>query len=205
LLSVNLHHHDLPSDVVFRNSVAIDTEAMGLVTKRDRLCLVQLCSEEGEVHIVQIHKNQQDRAENLKKLLTDESILKIFHFARFDISLLNYTLGIRVNPVYCTKIASKLARTYSDKHGLKYLCREILDVEISKNEQSSDWGKEKLSPEQLKYAAGDVLHLHQLKSRLDEMLIREERLQLAQKCFVMLEFFSDLELADINPEELFQH
>jgi ribonuclease D len=202
---VVLYQDDLPSDVVFKNSVAIDTETMGLAVKRDRLCLVQLCSEDGDVHIVQIRKDGRDRAENLKKLFADESILKIFHFARFDVAVLNYTFGIEVNPIYCTKIASKLARTYTDKHGLKNLCKEILETDISKQEQSSDWGKEKLSPEQLKYAAGDVLHLHKLKAKLDEMLIRENRMTLAQKCFETAKLFSALDLADAKPDELFAH
>jgi ribonuclease D len=202
---VNLYQNDLPSDVVFKNSVAVDTEAMGLVTRRDRLCLVQLCSEDGEVHLVQIQKNCQDRSENLRKLLTDESVLKIFHYARFDVSILNYAFGIKVAPIYCTKIASKLIRTYSDRHGLKNLCKEILDIDVSKQEQSSDWGKEKLSPEQLKYAAGDVLYLHKLKAVLDEMLEREGRMSLAKRCFSAVQLFSDLELSGINPDELFLH
>jgi ribonuclease D len=200
-----LHQNDIPSDVVFKNSVAVDTETMGLVTKRDRLCLVQLCSENGEVHLVQIQKNQQHMSENLKKLLTDASVLKIFHYARFDISILNYTFGIKVNPVYCTKIASKLVRTYSDKHGLRNLCKEILGADISKQEQSSDWGREKLSQEQLKYAAGDVLYLHKLKTILDEMLKREGRAALAVRCFETVQLLSDLGLSDINPDELFLH
>ncbi|MDR0580649.1 MAG: ribonuclease H-like domain-containing protein [Holosporaceae bacterium] len=202
---MNFYRNDLPVDVTFKGSVAIDTEAMGLAIKRDRLCLVQICSEEGEVHLVQIPRERQNEAQNLKKLLTDESILKIFHFARFDVSLLNYTFGIKVAPIYCTKIASKLARTYSEKHGLKNLCREMLGVEISKQEQSSDWGNDQLSAEQLKYASGDVLYLHRLKSKLDEMLLREGRMSLAQRCFGAIALFSDLELADINPDELFLH
>jgi ribonuclease D len=202
---MNFYQDDLPSDAIFKNSVAIDTEAMGLVTKRDRLCLVQLCSENGEVYVVQIRKGGGDKAENLKKLLTDKSVLKIFHFARFDITILNYAFGIKANPIYCTKIASKLARTYSDKHGLKTLCKEILSVDISKQEQSSDWGKEELSREQLKYAAGDVLYLHRLKAKLDEMLIREDRMPLAKRCFDTIELFSDLDLADVKTDELFMH
>lgn len=202
---MNFYRNDIPTDVAFKESVAIDTEAMGLVIKRDRLCLVQICSEDGKVHLVQIQKGRQDEAQNLKKLLTDESILKIFHFARFDVSLLNYTFGIKVAPIYCTKVASKLARTYSEKHGLKSLCREILGVEISKHEQSSDWGNDQLSAEQLKYASGDVLYLHRLKSKLDEMLLREERMGLAQRCFDTIALLSDLELADMNPDELFLH
>lgn len=202
---MNLHKGDLPADVIFEGSVAVDTEAMGLRIKRDRLCLVQLCSESGDVHLVQIPSCQRNNAVNLKKLLEDESVLKIFHFARFDIELLNYTFGIRVNNIYCTKIASKLVRTYTDKHGLKNLCKEILNVEISKQEQSSDWGKEDLSEDQLKYAAGDVLYLHRLKEKLDYMLMRENKVSLAQKCFDTLQVISDLELADTCPEELFAH
>ena len=202
---MKFHKGDLPADVVFEGSVAVDTEAMGLRIKRDRLCLVQLCSRSGEVHLVQILKDQQEKAVNLKKLLEDEKVLKIFHFARFDIELLNYTFGIRVNNIYCTKIASKLARTYTDKHGLKSICRELLNIEISKQEQSSDWGREDLSEEQLNYAAGDVLYLHQLKEKLDIMLIRENKTHLAQKCFDTLRVISDLELADVCPEELFIH
>jgi ribonuclease D len=202
---MNLHQNDLPTHVIFKNSVAIDTETMGLVTKRDRLCLVQLCSSTGDVHMVQIQKDQQHKAENLRKLLTDSSVLKIFHFARFDISILNYTFGIKVNPIYCTKIASKLIRTYTDKHGLKNLCKDILGVDISKQEQSSDWGKRELSAEQLKYAAGDVLYLHKLKEKLDVMLEREGKTALAQKCFTAIDIISELEVGSINPEELFQH
>lgn len=202
---VNLYRNDIPSDLVFQNSVAVDTETMGLVTKRDRLCLVQLCSENGDVHLVQMQKNMYHMAENLRILFTKESVLKIFHFARFDISILNYTFDIHVAPIYCTKVASKLARTYTDRHGLKNLCKEVLDVDISKQEQSSDWGREQLSNEQLKYAAGDVLYLHGLRSKLDKMLIREGRMDIAQKCFRILELFPDLELANIDPEELFLH
>jgi len=202
---MNIYENDLPSNLKFKNSVAVDTETMGLVVKRDRLCLVQLCSSDREVYIVQIKKGNHDKAENLKKLLTDKSILKIFHYARFDVSILNYTFGIQVNPIYCTKIASKLSRTFTDKHGLKNLCKDLLDVEISKHEQNSDWGKAELSSEQLKYAAGDVLHLHKLKSKLDEILARENKTQIAEKCFNAVNTISELELLYISPEELFQH
>ncbi|GHU18445.1 3'-5' exonuclease [Alphaproteobacteria bacterium] len=202
---MNLYKNDLPSDVKFSESVAVDTEAMGLVIKRDRLCLVQMCSSDGEVHMVQMEKDQGHDAVNLQKLLTDQSIQKIFHFARFDVSLLNYSLGIRVSNIYCTKIASRLARSYTDKHGLKNICRELLGVEISKNEQSSDWGKDELSPEQLNYAQGDVLHLHALRNKLNEILIREGRFELAKKCFDALDLISDLDLYGISPEEFFQH
>lgn len=202
---MNIYVNDLPSDLMFKDSVAIDTETMGLVLKRDRLCLVQICSLDGSVHMVQIKQGCQDKAENLKKLLTDSSILKIFHYARFDVSILNYTFGIQVNPIYCTKIASKLSRTFTDKHGLKNLCKDLLDIEISKHEQTSDWGKEELSAEQLKYAAGDVLYLHKLKSKLDEILARENKTHIAEKCFDTVSTISALELLNISPEELFQH
>jgi ribonuclease D len=203
---MNLHPNDLPDDVIFKDSVAVDTETMGLVTGRDRLCLVQLCSPDGNVHLVQIRRDRKtDGSENLKRLLADRSILKIFHFARFDISVLNQAFGIEVGPIYCTKIASKLVRTYSDRHGLKAICKELLGIDISKNEQTSDWGRETLTREQLNYAAGDVLYLHKLKDKLDEMLLREGRMSLAQKCFQTLETISALELAAMNPDELFLH
>ncbi len=202
---MNLYKNDLPDGVIFKDSVAIDTETMGLQTKRDRLCLVQMCSKYGEVHMVQIEKGQQDKAVNLKRLLTDPMVLKIFHFARFDIEILNYTFDIRVNNIYCTKIASKLVRTYSDKHGLKNITKELLGIDISKQEQSSDWGREELTPEQRNYAAGDVLYLHSLKEKLDYMLEREGRKDLAQRCFNSLQLISDLDLMGIVPEELFVH
>ena len=202
---MNLYKNDLPDGVIFKDSVAIDTETMGLQTKRDRLCLVQMCSKYGEVHMVQIEKGQQDKAVNLKRLLTDPMVLKIFHFARFDIEILNYTFDIRVNNIYCTKIASKLVRTYSDKHGLKNIIKELLGIDISKQEQSSDWGREELTPEQRNYAAGDVLYLHSLREKLDYMLEREGRKDLAQRCFNSLQLISDLDLMGIVPEELFVH
>jgi ribonuclease D len=203
--AMNLYQDDLPANVVFKNSVAIDTETMGLNFKRDRLCLVQLSSENGEVHLLQIQKGQHSRSENLKKLLTDPSVVKIFHFARFDVSILNHTFGIRVNPIYCTKIASKLVRTYSDRHGLKDLCGELLNVDLSKQEQSSDWGKKELSSKQLEYAAGDVIYLHRLKSVLDQMLLRENRMPLAEEAFKAVQILADLQLADVNPDTLFLH
>ncbi|MDR3151589.1 MAG: ribonuclease H-like domain-containing protein [Holosporaceae bacterium] len=202
---MNLHKNDLPADVKFSGSVAVDTETMGLVLRRDRLCLVQLCSSEGEVHMVQMEPESYHRAENLRNLMADKNVLKIFHFARFDVGILNHSLGIMVSPVYCTKIASKLARTYSDKHGLKSLCKEVLNVEISKHEQSSDWGSSNLSREQLVYARGDVIHLHALKAKLDELLFREKRMQLAQKCFDAIELITELDQFGLPSEELFQH
>lgn len=202
---MNLYKNDLPADIKFKGSVAIDTETMGLAIKRDRLCLVQMCSEDGQTFLVQIQKNKQEEAKNLKKLLTDESVLKIFHYARFDVAILNYTFGINVHPIYCTKVASKLARTYTDKHGLKNLCKDILGIELSKHEQSSDWGQDELSAEQLKYAEGDVLYLHKLREILNGMLVREGKMELANKCFEAISTITDLEIAGIVPEELFQH
>ena len=202
---MNLYKNDLPADIKFKGSVAIDTETMGLAIKRDRLCLVQMCSEDGQTFLVQIQKNKQEEATNLKKLLTDESVLKIFHYARFDVAILNYTFGINVHPIYCTKVASKLARTYTDKHGLKNLCKDILGIELSKHEQSSDWGQDELSAEQLKYAEGDVLYLHKLREILNGMLVREGKMELANKCFEAISTITDLEIAGIVPEELFQH
>ncbi|MBR1734575.1 MAG: ribonuclease D, partial [Alphaproteobacteria bacterium] len=190
---MNLYKNDLPDMIDFGNSVAIDTETMGLSIKRDRLCLVQICTADGRTFLVQIQKGMQEQAKNLKKLLTDKSVLKIFHYARFDVAILKQTFGIDVNPIYCTKIASKLARTYTDKHGLKNLCKDILGIEISKNEQSSDWGQEQLSAEQLKYAQGDVLYLHKLREKLNEMLIREEKMELANRCFETIKTITDLE------------
>ena len=200
-----LHQGDLSDDVKFVGSVAVDTETLGLNYKRDRLCLVQLCSADGEVHMVQIDKNHPEKAKNLRKLLENESVLKIFHFARFDISMIKNWLGANVFPIYCTKIVSKLVRTYTDKHGLKMLCHEILHIDISKQEQSSYWGREQLTPEQLKYAAGDVIYLHKIKKELDEMLAREGKTQLAEACFAALPLISKLELENYSPEELFTH
>lgn len=202
---MNLYKNDLPADVKFKGSVAIDTETMGLAIKRDRLCLVQMCSEDGQTFLVQIQKNKQEEAKNLKKLLTNESVLKIFHYARFDVAILNYTFGINVHPIYCTKVASKLARTYTDKHGLKNLCKDMLRIELSKHEQSSDWGQDELSAEQLKYAEGDVLYLHKLREILNGMLVREGKMELANECFEAISTITDLEIAGIVPEELFQH
>lgn len=202
---MNLYKNDLPDDISFKGSIAIDTETMGLSIGRDRLCLVQMRSEDDQTYLVQIQKGQQHLAKNLKKVLTDESLLKIFHFARFDVAILNYTFGIHVCPIYCTKIASKLARTYTDKHGLKNLCKDMLGVELSKHEQSSDWGQEVLSNEQLKYAEGDVLYLHKLREMLNSMLVREGKMELAEKCFECISTIADLEISGVVPEELFQH
>lgn len=202
---MNLYLGDLPADLKITDSIAIDTEAMGLVTQRDRLCLVQMATVEGEVFMVQFHPGDYQRATNLKKILEDPSILKIFHYARFDVALLNHTFGIKTAPIYCTKIASKLARTYTDRHGLKNLCKELLNVDISKQEQSSDWGSLELSQEQMQYAASDVLHLHKLRDKLNKTLVRENKLNLALKCFEVIDLIVELDLKSYNPEALFTH
>ena len=185
-MAQHLHRGDLPPGLTFGDAVAIDTETMGLNPHRDRLCLVQLSRGDGDCHLVQLPPGEPIDAPYLAKLLTDETVLKIFHFARFDIAVLEHALGVRCGPVYCTKIASRLSRTFTDRHGLKDLCRDLLGVEISKQQQSSDWGADTLSQSQLAYAANDVLHLHALKERLDGMLAREGRVELAQACFAFL-------------------
>jgi ribonuclease D len=177
---------------------------MGLNNKRDRLCLVQLSDGQGDAHLVQFAAGAY-KAPNLVKLLTDPSRTKLFHFARFDLSIMRHYLGIRINPVYCTRTASRLARTYTDKHGYKDICRELLGVEVSKQQQSSDWGADTLSPEQIDYAASDVLHLHRLRQKLDGMLVREGRAELAQACFNFLPFRAELDLAGWENEDLFVH
>src|SRR5215218_7788935 len=185
-MTIRLHRGDLPDLARYRGAVAIDTETMGLDWGRDRLCVVQLSPGDGSADVVQIPAGAAD-APNLKRLLADASVLKIFHFGRFDLGILYRTFGVMPEPVYCTKIASRLARTYTDKHGLKDLTREVLGLEISKQQQSSDWGADQLSDAQVSYAASDVLHLHALKDRLDAMLARERRDSLAAACFRFLD------------------
>ena len=197
---VPLHRGDLPPGRFLSGAVAIDTETLGLNPFRDRLCLVQLSSGDGRAELVQLSGNYE--APELIRLLADESILKIFHYGRFDMAVLKHFLGVMPRPVYCTKIASKLARTYTDRHGLKDLCRELLGIELSKQQQSSDWGAPELSQEQLNYAASDVLHLHALREKLDAMLRREGRGGLARACFEFLPTRAELDLrgwADIDP------
>jgi ribonuclease D len=197
---VPLHRGDLPPGRFVSGAVAIDTETLGLNPFRDRLCLVQLSSGDGHADLVQLSGSYD--APELIRLLADESILKIFHYGRFDMAVLKHFLGVMPRPVYCTKIASKLARTYTDRHGLKDLCRELLGIEISKQQQSSDWGAPELTPEQLNYAASDVLHLHALREKLDVMLRREGREGLARACFEFLPTRAELDLrgwADIDP------
>jgi ribonuclease D len=202
-MTIRLHRGDLPDISRYRGAVAIDTETMGLDVTRDRLCVVQLSPGDGSADVVQILPRGE--APNLKRLLADQTLLKIFHFARFDLAVLSKTLGLMATPVYCTKIASRLARTYTDKHGLKDLVREILGQELSKQQQSSDWGAPELSEAQVAYAAADVIHLHALKARLDAMLAREGREQLAQACFRFLPDRARLDLAGFASEDIFAH
>lgn len=199
-----LHKGDLPDTLDLGSIVAIDCETMGLNLYRDRLCLVQLSGGDGIAHMVQITEGQ-DSAPNLCKLLANEKILKVFHFGRFDIAVLLKTFGILTGPVYCTKIASKLIRTYTDRHGLKNLLQELLDTDISKQQQSSDWGSETLTDAQLEYAASDVLYLHSLKKELDLRLKREGRLDLAKSCFDFLPTRAMLDLAGWPETDIFAH
>ena len=203
-MDIQLHRGDLPGDVDFGASVAVDTETMGLHLHRDRLCLVQLSAGDGTVHLVQFAGDDY-AAPNLKRLLADPDILKIFHYARFDVAVLQRRLEIVAAPLYCTKIASRLARTYTDRHGLKDLCRELLGVELSKQQQSSDWGAPELTREQREYAASDVLFLHDLKTRLDAMLARLGRSALADQCFAFLPTRAALDLAGWDEADIFAH
>jgi len=203
-MTIRLHRGDLPDLKRYAGAVAIDTEAMGLDPHRDRLCVVQLSPGDGSADVVQIPRGARD-APNLTALLADPNRLKIFHFARFDIGLLFHTFGVMPAPVYCTKIASRLSRTYTDKHGLKDLTREVLGIEVSKQQQSSDWGAEELSEAQVAYAASDVLHLHALKDKLDVMLAREGRAELAAACFEFLPDRVRLDLAGWAAEDIFSH
>jgi ribonuclease D len=203
-MTVRLHRGDLPDLARYTGSVAIDTETMGLHPHRDRLCVVQMSSGDGSADVVQIPKDHTD-APNLKALLADPKITKIFHFARFDLAALYNAFGVMPQPVYCTKIASRLSRTYTDRHGLKDLVREVLNIDMSKQQQSSDWGAQTLSEAQLAYAASDVLHLHALRERLDDMLAREGRMALAQACFEFLPTRAKLDLLGWDSEDIFAH
>ena len=204
-MTITVHSNDLPPDTGFGGAVAIDTETLGLNPHRDRLCVVQLSAGDGNAHLVQFEKGRYD-APNLKALLADPGVLKIFHFGRFDIAVLSRYLGVTARPVYCTKIAAKLVRTFTDRHGLKDLCRELLGVEISKQQQTSDWGQPVLTPEQLSYAASDVLHLHALKSKLDALLQREGRTGLAEACFSFLPYRAELDLKGWSEDaDVFNH
>ncbi len=201
---IKVHRADLPAGLSFPRGVAIDTETLGLNPHRDRLCLVQLSSGDGTAHLVQFDGKDYS-APRLKALLTDPRTLKIFHFARFDIAVLKQYLGVETAPLYCTKIASKLARTYTDRHGLKDLVGELLGIELSKQQQSSDWGTSELSENQLSYAANDVLHLHALKAKLDMMLAREGRTELAHSAFNFLPTRAQLDLAGFERDDIFAH
>lgn len=203
-MTVRLHRGDLPDLTRYTGAVAIDTETMGLNPHRDRLCVVQLSPGDGSADVVQIPKGHTD-APNLKALLANPAITKIFHFARFDVAVLYQTFGVMTGPIYCTKIASRLTRTYTDRHGLKDLVREVLNVDLSKQQQSSDWGSDLLTEPQLAYAASDVLHLHGLRERLDAMLVREGRTQLAKACFDFLPTRALLDLQGWAEEDIFAH
>jgi ribonuclease D len=203
-MTIRLHRGDLPDLSRYTSTVAIDTETMGLSLSRDRLCLVQLSPGDGSADVVQIPPHARD-APNLKKLLADPGVLKIFHFARFDLAMLYHAFGVMPEPVYCTKIASRLSRTYTDKHGLKDLVKEALGVDLSKQQQLSDWGASDLTDAQVAYAAADVLHLHALKAKLDVMLARERREELAAACFRFLPDRVRLDLAGWAAEDIFAH
>src|SRR3569623_684340 len=203
-MTVRLHRGDLPDLSRYTNAVAIDTETMGLNPHRDRLCVVQLSPGDGSADVVQIPKGHTD-APNLKALLANSAVTKIFHFARFDVAVLYQTFGVMTGPIYCTKIASRLTRTYTDRHGLKDLVREVLNVGLSKQQQSSAWGSQTVSDAQLAYAASDVLHLHALRDRLDAMLAREDRSELAQACFGFLPTRAKLDLSGWGAEDIFAH
>ena len=207
--TIHLHKHDLPDGLDLGPVVAVDTEAMGLNPHRDRLCLVQLSAGDGKAHLVQIIPESLGgrgaNAPNLARLMADTSVTKLMHFARFDVALLQHSLGITVAPTKCTKIAAKLVRTFTDRHGLRDLCRELLGVEISKQQQTSDWGSPELSSDQLAYAASDVLHLHALWARLEALLIREGRLELAQACFDFLPTRCRLDVLGYEDPDIFTH
>ena len=204
-MTIYLYHNDLPADLTLGPVVAIDTETMGLDPRRDRLCLVQLSSGDGHAHLVQIARGQIS-APNLMRLLTDPATLKLFHFGRFDIAALHRAFGVLTAPVWCTKIAAKLVRTFTDRHGLKYLLNEMVGVDVSKQQQTSDWGAVTLSDAQKEYAASDVLYLHRLKDALEACLIREDRLDLALRCFAFLPTRAELDLLGWEePNDLYHH
>ena len=203
-MKIKLHINDLPDNIIFNKSVAIDTETMGLEHTRDRLCLIQLSSGNDICHLIKI-ENTEKKPKNLIKMLKNKKLLKIFHFARFDVGILKYSYNIKIDNIFCTKIASKLTRTYTDKHGYKDLCKELLNKNISKEEQTSDWGSKKLTLAQQKYAATDVLYLHKIKEELNKKLIREKRLKLAEACFNFIKFRTDLDILGWSEEDIFKH
>ncbi len=203
-MAIKLYKGDLPPGLDFGASVAVDTETLGLVPRRDKLCLVQLSAGDGNAHLVQLDRSSYD-APNLKALFADPAITKIFHYARFDVAVIKHYLGVDTAPLYCTKIASKLTRTYTDRHGLKDLVKELLGIELNKQQQSSDWGAHMLSDSQKQYAAQDVLYLHELKSRLDQMLSREGREAVARACFDFVPTRAALDLSGWTEEDVFAH
>ena len=204
-MTIHLYQNDLPDGLKLGKMVAIDTETMGLNPMRDRLCLVQLSTGDGNAHLVQIARGQAS-APNLERVLTDPAIIKLFHFGRFDIAAMKQAFGVTTAPVWCTKIAAKLIRTFTDRHGLKYLLNELVGVDVSKQQQTSDWGSVTLSDAQKDYAASDVLYLHKLKAALEAILIREDRLDLAQRCFDFLPTRAELDLLGWDePNDIFHH
>ncbi len=203
-MTVHYHKGDLPAGIDFGDAVAVDTETLGLSLTRDMLCVVQLSAGDGNAHVVQMDRSSYD-CPNLKALLSDPKIEKILHFARFDVAMVENYLGVTLSPVFCTKIASKLCRTYTDRHGLKDVTRELLGINMDKQQQSSDWGAAELSPAQLEYAASDVLHLHALRDRLTDMLVRENRMELAKACFDFLPTRARLDLAGWPEADIFAH
>ena len=203
-MAIKLYKGDLPPGLDFGSSVAVDTETLGLVPRRDKLCLVQLSSGDGNAHLVQLDRTNYD-APNLKALFANPNVTKIFHYARFDVAVIKHYLGVDTAPLYCTKVASKLTRTYTDRHGLKDLVKELLGIELNKQQQSSDWGAHMLSDPQKQYAAQDVLYLHELKSRLDQMLSREGREAVAKACFDFIPTRAALDLSGWTEEDVFAH
>ena len=203
-MKIKLYQDDIPKSLKLGNLIAIDTEAMGLNHQRDRLCLIQLSNGNGTCHLLKIN-DVTNKPKNLIKILKDKKILKIFHYARFDVGILNYTYDINIQNIYCTKIASKLVRTFTEKHGYQDLCLELLNKKILKTKQTSDWGANKLSPSQKKYAATDVLYLHQLKYKLDKMLLRENRIKISEACFNFIEHRVSLDLLGWSDLDIFKH
>jgi len=203
-MAIKLYKGDLPHGLDFGASVAVDTETLGLVPRRDKLCLVQLSSGDGNAHLVQVDRGSYD-APNLKALMSNPQVTKIFHYARFDVAVMKHYLGVDTFPIYCTKIASKLTRTYTDRHGLKDLIKELLGIDLNKQQQSSDWAAHVLSDAQKQYAAQDVIYLHELQARLDQMLAREGRSELARACFDFVPVRAALDLAGWSEEDVFSH
>ena len=203
-MQIKLHNNDIPNDIKFGEIIAIDTETMGLNPFRARLCLVQISNGRGTCHLVKINE-KENKPKNLIKILKNKKVLKIFHFARFDVGILKYTYNINIQNIYCTKIASKLTRTFTDKHGYKDLCEELLNVKITKTQQTSDWGAEKLTTQQQKYAATDVLYLHKIREKLNKMLKREDRVKIAEACFKFIEYRTQMDLLGWSDLDIFRH